>query len=286
MVTPDAAVTPGPLLGHRRRSLNSVRAKSVSAERPQGLCRVGVVRGGPAHEAGEQVEPDHRCLRRPAASDPRLALSRLLLGTDHRPEAALLWRHLSGLSPIDVPAESWPTGEPTCPTLTPAVLAFSERRRRRTRDRSRKGDDLRRVFELAATSDVGLPSRPSPSELAPCPGRAVGGADPPEQRSDPATGSGEGMLGKVGHGHLGKAVRWRGRNGGGLPLRPGDPGGRDRPVGSRAGWSRRCSANSDRSVRAGRPGAHLDRGPGNQRRDDRCRGRRRSGRAERVHRSR
>ena len=31
-----------------------------------------------------------------------VALSHLLLGTDHNPESALLWRHVSGISPLDV----------------------------------------------------------------------------------------------------------------------------------------------------------------------------------------
>ena len=48
------------------------------------------------------------------------------------------------------------------PALSPAVLAFTERRRRRLRDRSRQGDDLRRVFELVATSEVELAGVPFP----------------------------------------------------------------------------------------------------------------------------
>ena len=66
---------------------------------------------------------------------------------------------LSGLSPMDVPTDIVADWRADLPDLCPAVLAFSERRRRRTRDRSRKGDDLRRVFELAATSDVDPPER-------------------------------------------------------------------------------------------------------------------------------
>ena len=49
--------------------LNSVQAEERLAPAPGRTVRVGVVRGGPAHEGGEQVESDHRCLRRPAASD-------------------------------------------------------------------------------------------------------------------------------------------------------------------------------------------------------------------------
>ena len=59
MVTPDAASRLGPLLGHRRRSSQLGPGQERLAPAPGRTLRVGVVRGGPAHEAGEQVESDH-----------------------------------------------------------------------------------------------------------------------------------------------------------------------------------------------------------------------------------
>ena len=50
-------------------------------------------------------------------------------------------------SPAEVPAEIVKDWRAELLALTPAILAFSERRRRRLRDRSRRGDNLRRVFE-------------------------------------------------------------------------------------------------------------------------------------------
>jgi len=38
--------------------------------------------------------------------------------------------------------------------LTPAILAFSDRRRRRLRDRSRRGDNLRHFFEHALDGEL------------------------------------------------------------------------------------------------------------------------------------
>ena len=70
------------------------------------------------------------------------------------PRPLCLWRHLSGLSPLGVPAAIVADWRADLPALCPSILAFSERRRRRMRDRSRKGDDLRRVFEMAALSDL------------------------------------------------------------------------------------------------------------------------------------
>jgi hypothetical protein len=156
MVTADAAF----LLDHYSDiavdHLNSVQAKSVSPQRQEGLRGLALLAA---------ARPTRRANRSNRITDvfgdvphpTKLALSRLLLGTDHRPEASLLWRHLSGLSPRDVPADIVADWRADLPDLCPAVLAFSERRRRRTRDRSRKGDDLRRVFALAATSDLDPP---------------------------------------------------------------------------------------------------------------------------------
>lgn len=156
MVTPDAASRLDRYSDIAVDHLNTVQAKSVSPQRPQGLCGLALFAAArPTRGANKsnRITDVFGDLPHPT----RLALSRLLLGTDHRPEAALLWRHLSGLSPLDVPSDIVADWRADLPDLCPAVLAFSERRRRRTRDRSRKGDDLRRVFELAATSDIGSP---------------------------------------------------------------------------------------------------------------------------------
>jgi hypothetical protein len=63
------------------------------------------------------------------------------------------------MSPTDVPADIVADWRADLPDLCPAVLAFSERRRRRTRDRSRKGDNLRRFFELTTTNDIDVSER-------------------------------------------------------------------------------------------------------------------------------
>jgi hypothetical protein len=156
MVTPDAASRLDRYSDIAVDHLNSVQAKSVSPQRPEGLCGLALFAAArPTRGANKSNRITHVFGDVPHPT--KLALSRLLLGTDHRPEAALLWRHLSGLSPMDVPTEIVADWRADLPDLCPAVLAFSERRRRRTRDRSRKGDDLRRVFELPATSDVDPP---------------------------------------------------------------------------------------------------------------------------------
>jgi hypothetical protein len=158
MVTPEAASLLDRYSDIAVDHLNSVQTKSISAERPVGL-------GGLALFAA--ARPTRRTSKSNRITDvfgdvphpTRVALSHLLLGTDRHPEAALLWRHVSGLSPIDVPADIVADWRADLPDLCPAVLAFSERRRRRTRDRSRKGDDLRRVFELVAASDPDVSER-------------------------------------------------------------------------------------------------------------------------------
>lgn len=156
MVTSDAAS----LLDHYSDiavdHLNSVQAKSTSPERPEGLYGLALFAAArPTRGANKSNRiTDVFC---DVPHPTKLALSRLLLGTDRRPEAALLWRHLSGLSPRDVPADVVADWRADLPDLCPAVLGFSERRRRRTRDRSRKGEDLRRVFASAATSNLDSP---------------------------------------------------------------------------------------------------------------------------------
>jgi hypothetical protein len=95
-----------------------------------------------------------------------VALSHLLLGTDRNPEAALLWRHLSQLAPEDAPEEVVADWRAELPALCPTILGFSQRRRRRVRDRSRRGDDLRRIFEVTAANDVEPEFTVAGSELA------------------------------------------------------------------------------------------------------------------------
>ena len=85
-----------------------------------------------------------------------VALSHLLLGSDRNPEAALLWRHLSQMSPEEAPADVVADWRADLPALCPTILGFSQRRRRRVRDRSRRGDDLRRIFESATANDADL----------------------------------------------------------------------------------------------------------------------------------
>ena len=158
MVTPEAAWRLDHYADIAVDHLNAVQAKSVSAERPDGLCGLALLAA---------ARPTRRANRSNRITDvfgdvphpTKLALSRLLLGTDHHPEASLLWRHLSGRSPRDVPAHVVADWRADLPDLCPAVLAFTERRRRRTRDRSRRGDDLRRVFASAAPTDLDPPEQ-------------------------------------------------------------------------------------------------------------------------------
>ena len=94
MVTPNAAVALGSLLRHRRRSSQCRRAKSDTAERPEGLVGLGLFAAArPTKRANKsnRITDVFRDLPHPTA----VALSHLLLGTDHHPEAALLWRHVS-----------------------------------------------------------------------------------------------------------------------------------------------------------------------------------------------
>lgn len=136
--------------------LNAVRARSVTAGRPDGLSGLALFAAArPTRRASKanRMTDVFRDLPHPTA----VALAHLLLGTDHRPEASLLWRHLQGLSAAEAPAEVVADWRAELPALTPAVLAFSERRRRRVRDRCRRGDDLRRTFELATAAEVEHP---------------------------------------------------------------------------------------------------------------------------------
>ena len=153
MVTPSAAALLDASSDIAVDHLNAVRARSVTSERPEGFCGFALLAAArPSKRANKsnRITDVFRDLPRPTS----VALSHLLLGTDHHPEAALLWRHLSGLSPLGVPAAIVADWRADLPALCPSILSFSERRRRRMRDRSRRGDDLRRVFEMAALSDL------------------------------------------------------------------------------------------------------------------------------------
>ena len=153
MVTPSAAALLDASADIAVDHLNAVQAKSLTADRPEGLSGLDLFAAArPSKRANKsnRITDVFRDLPRPTA----IALSHLLLGTDHHPEAALLWRHVSGLSALDVPAHIVADWRADLPFLSPSILAFSERRRRRVRDRSRKGDDLRRVFAMASLSDL------------------------------------------------------------------------------------------------------------------------------------
>jgi hypothetical protein len=153
MVTPNAAVLLDASADIAVDHLNAVQAKSETGARPEGLFGLDLFAAArPSKRANKsnRITDVFRDLPRPTA----IALSHLLLGTDHHPEAALLWRHVSGLSALDVPAHIVADWRADLPSLSPSILAFSERRRRRMRDRSRRGDDLRRVFAVASLNDL------------------------------------------------------------------------------------------------------------------------------------
>jgi hypothetical protein len=165
MVTPRAAA----LLDHycdiAVDHLNSVQAKSAMAQPPDGLVGLALfaaARPTKTTNKSNRITDVFSDLPHPTA----VALSHLLLGTGRNPEAALLWRHLSQMSPKDTPADVVADWRADLPALCPSIVGFSQRRRRRMRDRSRRGDDLRRVFESVTTSDAGL-------EVADVPGNAL-----------------------------------------------------------------------------------------------------------------
>jgi hypothetical protein len=58
------------------------------------------------------------------------------------------------MSPAEVPPEIVTDWRAELVALTPAIMAFSDRRRRRLRDRSRRGDNLRHFFEPALGAEV------------------------------------------------------------------------------------------------------------------------------------
>jgi hypothetical protein len=133
--------------------LDAVRARTVSAARPEGLSGLDLFAAArPTRRANKSNRITEVFRDLPHAT--AVSLAHLLLGTDHRPEAALLWRHASGLLPTEVPAEIVADWRGELPALTPATLEFSDRRRRRLRDRSRRGDDLRHIFEQSFEGDL------------------------------------------------------------------------------------------------------------------------------------
>jgi len=153
MVTPSAAALLDRSCDLAVDHLDAVRARTVSPGRAEGLFGLDLFAAArPTRRANKsnRIIEVFRDLPRPTG----VSLSHLLLGTDHQPEAALLWRHASGLSPAEVPTEIVKDWRAELGALTPAILAFSERRRRRLRDRSRRGDDLRRVFAQTLDGDL------------------------------------------------------------------------------------------------------------------------------------
>ena len=158
MVTPSAASVLDRYCDIAVDHLNSVQAKTVTAERPDGMVGLDLFAAArPTKRANKsnRITDVFGDLAHPT----RVALSRLLLGTDRHPEAALLWRHVAGRSPVFVPVDIVADWRADLPALSPSIVTLTERRLRRMRDRSRRGDDLRRVFELAATSDLEISER-------------------------------------------------------------------------------------------------------------------------------
>jgi hypothetical protein len=61
---------------------------------------------------------------------------------------------MSGLPPAAILDEIAADWRGDLPALSPTMLAFTDRRRRRMRDRCRRGDDLHLAFELAGATDA------------------------------------------------------------------------------------------------------------------------------------
>ena len=153
MVTPCAAALLDRSCDLAVDHLALVRGRTVSTERPEGLFGLDLFAAArPTRRANKsnRITELFRDLPHPTG----VSLSHLLLGTDHHPEAALLWRHASRLSPGEVPAEIVTDWRAELVALTPAILSFSDRRRRRLRDRSRRGDNLRHFFEHALGGEL------------------------------------------------------------------------------------------------------------------------------------
>jgi hypothetical protein len=153
MVTPAAATLLDRYTDIAVDHLNTVRARSVTAERPDGFTGLALFAAArPTRRANKsnRITDVFRDLPHPTS----VALSHLLLGTDHHPHSALLWRQMCGLSAAETPDDIAADWRADLPALSPTILAFTDRRRRRMRDRCRRGDDLRRAFELAATTEA------------------------------------------------------------------------------------------------------------------------------------
>ena len=157
LVTPAAATLLDRAVDLAVDHLNTVRARSVTPGRPEGLSGLALFAAArPTRRAtrSNRLTEVFQDLPHPTS----VALAHLLVGTDQRPEASLLWRHLCGMTATEAPAEVVADWRAELPALSPAVLAFSERRRRRVRDRCRRGDDLHHAFELVATAEPDHPS--------------------------------------------------------------------------------------------------------------------------------
>jgi hypothetical protein len=153
MVTPSASVLLDRFADIAVDHLNSVRIKSISDQCPNGLGGLALFKAArPTKRTNKLNRITDICRDLPPSTS--VALSHLLLGTDHNPESALLWRHVSGISPLDVRPDILADWRSELPALCPSMLDFTERRRRRMRDRSRNGDNLLQIFERAVTSDL------------------------------------------------------------------------------------------------------------------------------------
>ena len=154
MVTPAAAALLDRSCDIAVDHLDSVRARTVSPKCPEGLSGLDLFAAArPTRNANKlnRITVMFKDLPHPTG----VSLAHLLLGTDHHPEAALLWRHASRLPPTEVPPEVVTDWRAELVALTPTTLELSDRRRRRLRDRSRKGDNLRRYFESSVDGALG-----------------------------------------------------------------------------------------------------------------------------------
>src|ERR1700677_3948269 len=101
--------------------LDSVRVRTVSPQRPEGLSGLDLFAAArPTRRANKTNRITEVFRDLPHATG--VSLAHLLLGTDRHPEAALLWRHAAGLSPTEVPREIVTDWRGELGGLTPAVL--------------------------------------------------------------------------------------------------------------------------------------------------------------------
>jgi hypothetical protein len=159
LVTPPAAELLDAAVDVTVDHLNRVRAKGITAEQPDGIVGLALLASArPSAQAAKSNRITDVFRDLPHLTS--VSLAHLLLGTDQRPDASLLWRCLHGLPATNVPPEVVASWRAELPALTPEVLTFSERRRRRVRDRCRRGEDLQRTFEMAAGVEVSRLSLP------------------------------------------------------------------------------------------------------------------------------